>query len=259
MLQSGRAGGCQSGGLSPADATDMLRRPLLLLAGLAGAVTVPYLLLGDGVVGSTRQRIGRMFRSEPTDTGDPLATWPLSSDGTNPPLSIDANRAALLPTGPTIEEAFRFDVTPAWVAGRWKRVSTVLGEPEQLGMRVALVSGTRPDDVAGSLTYYFDKHHRLERLTFFGATGDARRLLLSVVTPYGLKSQPTTGAADYIAGDPQNPSSRVSVRHMPVIEVGSPARVEVAIDLRRSDALGWGRRQGQEREPGLLPASYRRW
>src|SRR5256885_12638983 len=33
---------------------------------------------------------------------------------------------------------------------------SVLGEPEQLGMRVALVSGTRADDIAGSLTYYFE-------------------------------------------------------------------------------------------------------
>src|SRR5204862_1183718 len=104
---------------------------------------------------------------------------------------------------------------------------TVAGDPKQLGMRVALVSGTRPDDVAGSMTYYFDEYHRLQRITFTGLTQDARRLLAAVVTPNGLKSQPTTHAAHYIAGDPQKPTSEVIVRHMPTLVSNSAhARVE---------------------------------
>lgn len=234
----------------------MLRRPLLLAGGLAAALAVPYLMLGDGPVRGVRERAKGLFASSPAGD-DPLAG--LDSAAIDAGAATAQQASAIRPHGPSIEEAFRFDVTPAWVASRWQRVTTVLGEPEQLGMRVALVSGTRPDDVAGSLTYYFDAHHRLQRLTFAGTTGDARRLLLCVVTPHGLKSQPTTGAAHYIAGDPQKPTSQVQVRHMPVLDASAPARVEVAIDLQRSDVEGWSKRQAREREPSLLPTSYRRW
>ena len=46
-----------------------------------------------------------------------------------------------------------------------------------------------------SNTYYFDQHHQLQRITFTGLTAEPRRLLAAVVTPNGLKSQPTTQAA----------------------------------------------------------------
>lgn len=76
-----------------------------------------------------------------------------------------------------LEEALRFDVSSGWVLGRWQRVSTALADLELQGYRVALVSGTREDDVAGALTYYFNRQQRVERIEFEGTTGDARRLV----------------------------------------------------------------------------------
>jgi hypothetical protein len=40
-----------------------------------------------------------------------------------------------------------------------------------------LVSGTREDDLAGALTYYFDARQRVQRITFLGSTGDADKLI----------------------------------------------------------------------------------
>jgi Family of unknown function (DUF6690) len=236
----------------------MIKRSLLFVGVLAAAVVVPYLLLDEHLVPAARGQLGRLWH--PWDT----AKADLPSEPAFPGAS--GSGAGLTPTAAAsaravgIEEAFRFDIHPQWVTSRWPRVSTVLGEPQQLGMRVALVSGTRPDDVAGSLTYYFDDHHQLQRITFAGVTGDARRIVAATVTPYGLKSQPTTDAAHYIAGDPKRPTSEVTIRHLPIVRADvQRARAEVSVDLRRSEVVGWGEKAAREPEPKLVPASYRRW
>jgi len=238
----------------------MFNRPTLFVGVLVAAVVVPYLLLDKHLAQAARGQWDRMLGKARQETDEFL------NHRSTPALGSVAGAGS---QQVSIEEAFRFDLQPQWVAGRWLRVSTVLGEPKQLGMRVALVSGTRPDDVAGSLTYYFDQHHQLRRITFTGITSDPRRLLTALVIPYGLQSQPTTNVARYIAGDPQRPTSEVTVRHLPVL-VAHPQRpqAEVAIDLRRGNVLGdlrrsnvLGQRGKGDREPDdkLLPSDYRRW
>ena len=125
-------------------------------------------------------------------------------------------------------------------------------------MRVALVSGTRPDDVAGSLTYYFDPHHELQRLTFTGQAGDPTRILSAVMPRYGRRSLPTTDAAHYVGGDDRKPTSEVTVKYLPLMQAGGP-KTEVRIDLRRGDVLGWEKAQVERGEPSLIPPSYRPW
>jgi hypothetical protein len=233
----------------------MLNRPMLFFGVLLAAVVVPYVLLDEKLAQTARSQWGRLAGSGSKEADDPLHTLQKAA------ASAVTNMYGPNSTAPVpMEQAFRFDLTPQWVASRWPRVSTVLGDMQQLGMRVALVSGTRSDDVAGSLTYYFDQHHQLQRITFTGLTADPRRLLATVVTPNGLKSQPTTSAARYIAGDPARPSSEVTVRFLPVIVANTErSQAEVAIDLRRADVLGWQAKAQQEPEPALLPTSYRRW
>ena len=87
--------------------------------------------------------------------------------------------ANAVPAPPVVDlsEALRFEVTSAWVLGRWPRVTAGLPDEDLQGYRVALVTGTREDDLAGSLTYYFNKHQRCQRITFQGTTGDARKLI----------------------------------------------------------------------------------
>ncbi len=88
-------------------------------------------------------------------------------------------------------EVLRFDLTPNFVAQRWPRVTTSLHELNLQGFRVPLVTGTDPDDLAGSLTYYFNHQRQLQRITFAGTTGDYRRLLQLLTAHYGFVSRPT--------------------------------------------------------------------
>ncbi len=231
----------------------MFSRPMLLVSVLAAAVGVPYVLLDEQLAGTVRDgwdRVASNFeRHEESEPNFHAANYsPVSgTPGTNPPTPI--------------EQIFRFDLTPRWVASRWPRVSTVAGEdPDQLAMRVVLVSGTRPDDVAGSLTYYFDRHHQLQRITFSGLTRDPRRLLATVVTPYRLKSLPTLDIAHYVGGNPDEPSSEVIVRHMPVIVAeGGLAETEVEVDLSRGDGLASPGKSEEQPSEKILPSIFRRW
>jgi hypothetical protein len=81
-------------------------------------------------------------------------------------------------------EVFRFDVTPGWVLNRWPRVSTGLAQIQFQGYRVPLVTGTSEADLAGILTYYFNAHQQVERITFKGTTGDLRNLVDLLTTRY---------------------------------------------------------------------------
>ena len=244
----------------------MFSRPMLFVSVLAAAIGLPYVLLDEHLAGTVRDgwdRIAGRFQEEKDEEPDfhhaanykPLSGLP----GSTASVGSTASAGTAVPT--PIEQVFRFDLTPQWVTGHWPRVSTVAGiDPDQLGMRVVLVSGTRPDDVAGSLTYYFDRHHQLQRITFTGLTRDPRRLLATVVTPYKLKSQPTTDAAHYVAGNPEEPTSEVIVRHMPVIEAERGfAETEVEVDLARGDQHVASKRQEADNDNKIVPSIFRRW
>jgi hypothetical protein len=227
---------------------------MLFLGVLVAAVVLPYVMLDQHLADTVRGSWdGLLSRGEEED--DQLFDKLHSGTPAYRPLSGAAPGSPL----PSIEQAFRFDVSPQWVLRYWPGVSTIAAESDELGMRVAWVSGTRPDDVAGSLTYYFDAHHRLQRITFTGLTSDPRRLLMSVVTPYSLKSQPTTDAAYYIAGDPQEPTSEVIVGH-PILTPGENLpRAEVTVDLRRSPIARSRGRHTPDDDRKTIPSTYRLW
>lgn len=82
---------------------------------------------------------------------------------------------------------FRFDLTPQGVSQRWSRVSTGLSDAHLQGYRVPLVTGTADNDLAGSLTYYFDERPRMRRITFLGTTGNPQRLVGFLAKYYGLR------------------------------------------------------------------------
>jgi len=108
-----------------------------------------------------------------------------------PPAAISPGASAAVDSGVEVglEEALRFDLTPAWVVSRFPRVSAGLGYLQLQGYRVALVSGTAEDDVAGSLTYYFNLE-KLQRIVFQGTTGDYRRLSQFLMVHYGFALRP---------------------------------------------------------------------
>ncbi|TWU56679.1 hypothetical protein Poly51_25960 [Rubripirellula tenax] len=116
-----------------------------------------------------------------------------------------------------LREVIRFDISPDWVLSRFSRVSTVLADLRLEGLRVPIVTGTRADDLAGTLTYYFDQQGKLQRATFHGFTGDPGRLVQTMISHYGLKAEPALEAGVYTKRWNGMPVHFVRLTHAPVV------------------------------------------
>jgi uncharacterized protein DUF6690 len=147
------------------------------------------------------------------------------------------------PTGPiegfsahNLGDVLQFEGTPAWVMARWPRVTAGLAELDLQGYRVPLVTGTAQDDLAGSLTYYFDKNQRIEFINFHGTTGDPRKLIALVTSRYSFLRQPTQDPGLYLYQVKWNgkPLSELRVRPARVVRADQPhARYEVDLAMKR--------------------------
>jgi hypothetical protein len=230
----------------------MLSRKLLYPVALAAAAGTPYLVTETDLPQSATEQVQGMFSSE-SDTSDPAApteedsatVWLGATDfksefghgkraqhprnGLHPQLSGQAVSH--------LGEILRFNVTPQWVTSRWPRVTTVPGEWGLRGLRVPVVTGTRLDDLAGSITYYFDGEQQLQRLSFSGYTGNDQRLVDLITQYYGLQAESTLDAGMYVARWNGHPTSVLRVSRAPVISADSPhAQLQVQLELNRPSA-----------------------
>ena len=116
-----------------------------------------------------------------------------------------------------LRDVMRFDVTPDWVLQRFSRVTTVLADTRLEGMRVPIVTGTRPDDIAGTLSYYFDGNGRLQRVTLHGFTGDPRRLVSVMKKHYEMDREPSLEAGVFTKRWNGDPVHFLRMAHAPVV------------------------------------------
>ncbi len=169
-------------------------RPLIIATLLGASIGVPYVMSQSKTSGT-----GGSISSSPWPAGkatpvavpaqQPVAslTAPHSSIATH---GTPASTTAPLPgiTYPTMEQVFRFDITKNWVYQRWARKSTSPTEFNLFAVRVALVTGTQPGSLAGSLTYFFNAEDQVEHISFRGRTGDATRFVQFITSTYQLQS-----------------------------------------------------------------------
>ena len=137
-------------------------------------------------------------------------------------------------------EIFRFDVTTAWVLSRWPRVNTRLSNLSTHGYRVALVTGTLPHDLAGSLTYYFNDAQKVQRITFIGTTGDTRPLVNLVTSKFGLVRQQDEGPGVHLYQfrSGKKISSELRIKSARTVSLAEPnTRFEVALVLERPASM----------------------
>ena len=118
---------------------------------------------------------------------------------------------------PDLRAVIRFDITPDWVIGRFHRVTTVLADLSLEGLRVPIVTGTRADDIAGTLTYYFDNTGKLQRLTIHGFTGDPRRFAQTMATGYGMQRERALEAGVFTKRWNGHPVHFMRLTHAPVV------------------------------------------
>ncbi len=199
-----------------------LLRRLWLIVALALAVLVPYGLMGK----SPRTLLDRarsIFASKPTvDSSDTSASVTL----TNARIA-----QSQLPAPRKIEQIIHFRWTPSSVLSVWPTATRVFDE-DFAGLRVPLMTGTSAQDLAGSLTYYFDRRNRLRRITFEGVTGDARPLVQHVVTRFGLRSQRSLLAGLYVASWNGVPRSVLRLTYPPTVDAANVrSRLNVALEL----------------------------
>ena len=136
------------------------------------------------------------------------------------------------------EQALSWRVSPAWVMGTWPRVTTTLPELELQGYRVSLVSGTAESDIAGSLTYYFDAKQSLQRITFTGSTGDAKRLVQFLMSQHRFQRRLGEDPSMYLYQVEQDGRalSELKIRAASIVRAGSPlSRFETTLEMRRPE------------------------
>jgi hypothetical protein len=142
-----------------------------------------------------------------------------------PSVKVDA--AAEAPPIVDIGEALRFDLTPAWVLQRWPRVSTGMGQVQMQGYRVALVTGTSEHDLAGSLTYYFNPRQQLQRIVFYGTTGDPGKLVAFLNARYGFARRILNDPGVFVyevPGPGSTPSSYLQMQSFDIIKHSEPLK-----------------------------------
>lgn len=136
-----------------------------------------------------------------------------------------------------LNEVLRFDLSPDWVVNRWPRVSAGLAHLQLQGYRVPLVTGTEEEDLAGALTYYFNPRQQLQRITFYGTTGNTRKLVDLVTTQFGFARRLTNDASVFVFEIPGASGQAISslwIRPAKVIKTSDPRRrFEVVLVIER--------------------------
>ena len=193
--------------------------PVLFLAAAAG---VPYLssewsktTSAPAVISNDGSRASATAAIAPSIAGPPkpqLAEPPLVS----------------------IAEAIRFDVSTSWIINRWPRVTAGLPEGGLQGYRVPLITGTHHDDIAGSLTYYFNAQQTCQKITFQGATGDPRKVTSHVAGQFRLTRQNSSDPGLHLYQTRWNGKavSELKIKTKAVVKADAPhARYDVELTL----------------------------
>jgi hypothetical protein len=162
----------------------------------------------------------------------PAAPGAVYATATTAPPSARPQRGEL----PVIDlsEAIRFDITTSSLFQRWPRVVTGLPEGELQGYRMPLITGTREDDIAGSLTYYFNRQQVCQKITLQGSVGDPRKLTAHVVGRFGLLRQTSADAGLHLYQTRWNgkPVSELKIKAVPVVKASAThARYDVEMVL----------------------------
>ncbi len=133
-----------------------------------------------------------------------------------------------------IREILRFDITPGWVIHRFSRVSTILAERNFDALRTPIVTGTQPQDLAGTLTYFFDAEQRLRRIHLQAMTGDPNPLVATMIQFYHLRPEPSLGGHLYTTRWNNQVSSLMHIAPAPVLDATKPnSRFVVFLEINQ--------------------------
>lgn len=223
----------------------LTKKPALGALLLAGAAGGPYVLYETEAGQAARQTASSFMGSEPSAPAAPGGYTPKATTqdlwnfnlGTPTVEQLQALEPAPALTGTEISdlrEVLRFDITPVWVPQHFSRVSTVLADMSLDGLRVPLVTGTEVGDLAGTLTYYFDRYQRLQRLKIHALTGDPAQVVQTLQQFYQLHQEPALGGGLYLIKWNGAPTSVLHVAPAPIIyATAEHSRYTVFLELNQ--------------------------
>lgn len=209
-----------------------MRSKLYFIAVLGLAVGIPYAYYQGADY--WKAKLPRWLRPSAAASGDPSVPSVVSIPSVGSPSASVKDAAPIV----DIAEVFRFDITPGWVIQRWPLVSTGMGQIQLEGFRVPVFTGTAEDDIAGTLTYYFDPHQRPHRIAFFGTTGDPKKLLELLTRQFGFErnvlNDPSIVVYEVPVPKPYKPASTLKIEPMPVVSANDPLRrFQISLVLER--------------------------
>ena len=225
-----------------------MSRTLLFVVVLLVAAGAPYLinksqgLVGQGEKGGVKAIWTRLTgsaaeRAKGLGSGLP----PVSNQAADPTLpgrAVDTDING--PIGYSVSDLLRFDVTPNWVMQTWNLVTSDLPDSALTGMRVPIVTGTESTDVAGSLTYYFNKSQQVERMTLHGFCEDPSAVMALAQQRFALRQFAAQGSPTYLAYFGDQPISIMRITSAPNRESGKSTKryeIDLELNLPREGAL----------------------
>jgi hypothetical protein len=115
------------------------------------------------------------------------------------------------------------------------------------GLRVPLISGTQPYDVAGSLTYFFDTNKTVRRIQFQGVTGDEGPLMQLMIQHYRLVPERSLGGQLLTMRWNNRVTSFIHIAPAPVVSAQQPnARFAFFMEINKpTDHYGLSQQASQ--------------
>ncbi len=141
-----------------------------------------------------------------------------------------------------LEDVFNFNLTAEQVLHTWPMVTTTTNQPDLKGYRVPLVTGGRPDSLAGSLTYFFNNEQQLQRIVFHGTTGDPQPLVQLAMQKFELKIDSAADAAvqRYVVRWSGRVVSELRVQPAQLVDAREPLRrFAVNLLIERPQKVRW--------------------
>ncbi len=219
----------------------ILNKPLTAALLLAGAAGGPYVLYETDAGQAARSTASQALGGSPTVVGSGATAnstannswWGSSSVGSSATASQAAPVLSVTQIN-SLAEVLRFDIPPAWVMQNFPTVNTGVGDMQLDGLRVPLITGTRPDDLVGTLTYYFDRFQRVQRISLHALTGDPTRMGTEIQRNYRLQQQPALGGGLYTTTWNGSPTSILHITPATVITAAEQnARFTVFLEINQ--------------------------
>ncbi len=223
----------------------VLNKPMTAAVLLAGAAGGPYVLYETDAGQAARSTATQAIGGNPLDSaanGVLVSSGATANSGQSWWGSSSAPSTSATPASPvltvtqinSLAEVLRFDIPPAWIMQHFPTVNTGVGDLQPDGFRVPLITGTRPDDLVGTLTYYFDRFQRVQRIMLHAVTGDPSRIGNELQTNYRLQQQPALGGGLYTTSWNGSPTSLLHITPATVISAEQQnARFTVFLEINQ--------------------------